>query len=207
MEVLELDPPQLGVAEAGIFVADDDGTTILAGPFQHETEALAWIEKTRAPQCAGISLRSARVTEADALTKLCLRSKAVWGYSGDFMRACRNELSLTPDDIRASHVQVAASKDQILGVAQITLKGSVAELDKLFVDPAVLRSGTGRMLFEWARKTAHEAGATVLRMDADPDAAGFYRRMGAVDDGMVPSGSIPGRVIPRLKIDLISAAM
>ena len=45
MEVLELDPPQLGVAEAGIFVADDDGTTILAGPFQHETEALAWIEK------------------------------------------------------------------------------------------------------------------------------------------------------------------
>ena len=41
MEVLELDPPQLGVAEAGIFVADDDGTTILAGPFQHETEALA----------------------------------------------------------------------------------------------------------------------------------------------------------------------
>ncbi|MBW4025657.1 MAG: hypothetical protein HIU92_21525 [Proteobacteria bacterium] len=30
---------------------------------------------------------------------------------------------MTPDDIRASHVQVAASKDQILGVAQ---------LDKLF---------------------------------------------------------------------------
>jgi hypothetical protein len=53
MEVLELDPPQLGVAEAGIFVAGDDGTTILAGPFQHETEALAWIEKTRAPDVPG----------------------------------------------------------------------------------------------------------------------------------------------------------
>jgi GNAT superfamily N-acetyltransferase len=100
-------------------------------------------------------------------TLSCLRSKAVWGYSGDFMRACRNELSLTPDDIRASHVQVAESKDQILGVAQLTVKESLAELDKLFVEPAVLRSGAGRMLFEWARLTAREAGATVLRIDAD----------------------------------------
>ena len=93
---------------------------------------------------------------------------------------------MTPADIRASHVQVAASKDEILGVTQITLKGGVAELDKLFVDPAVLRSGTGRMLFEWARLAAREAGATVLRIDADPYAAGFYRRMGAVDDGRSP---------------------
>ncbi len=147
------------------------------------------------------------MTEADVLAKLCLHPKAVWGYSNDFMLACRNELSLTPDDIRASHVQVAELKDQILGVAQMTVKESLAELDKLFVEPAVLRSGAGRMLFECARLAAREAGATVLRMDAYPDAAGFHRRMGAVDDGMVPSGSIPGRVIPRLKIDLVSAAM
>jgi hypothetical protein len=47
-------------------------------------------------------------------------------------------------DIRASHVQVAELKDQILGVAQMTVKESLAELDKLFVEPALLRPGAGR---------------------------------------------------------------
>jgi hypothetical protein len=39
-------------------------------------------------------------------------------------------------------------------------------------------------------------------IEADPDAVGFYRRLGAVDYGTAPSGSIPGRLIPRLKLRL-----
>jgi hypothetical protein len=41
-----------------------------------------------------ISLRPARPEEATLLTGLCLRSKAVWGYSDEFMRACRSKLTL-----------------------------------------------------------------------------------------------------------------
>jgi hypothetical protein len=48
MELLELDPPDLGITTAGIYVVDDDGAQILAGPFPDETDALAWIEQTRA---------------------------------------------------------------------------------------------------------------------------------------------------------------
>ena len=51
MELLELDPPQLGVLAAGIYVIDDDGAQVLAGPFADETEALAWIGRTRALRC------------------------------------------------------------------------------------------------------------------------------------------------------------
>jgi hypothetical protein len=36
-------------------------------------------------------------------------------------------------------------------------------------------------------------------VDADPYAAAFYRRCGAIDVGLVPSGSIPGRFLPRLR--------
>ena len=53
-----------------------------------------------------------------------------------------------------------------------------------------------------AAKTAREAGATALVIGADPRAAGFYRRMGAVEAGVVPSGSIPGRMLPLLKLRL-----
>ena len=66
----------------------------------------------------------------------------------------------------------------------------------------MLRTGPGRKLLDWAKATARAAGAPALVIEADPDAAEFYRRMGAVDDGVVPSGSIPGRLIPRLNLPL-----
>nr|WP_211354784.1 hypothetical protein [Stackebrandtia albiflava] len=39
--------------------------------------------------------------------------------------------------------------------------------------------------------------------DADPGAEPFYRRMGAVRIGEAPSGSVPGRVLPRMTVRLV----
>jgi GNAT superfamily N-acetyltransferase len=147
-----------------------------------------------------LALRPARPEEGAALTELCLRSKAVWGYDDAFMAACRKELTLTPASIRASHVQVAELDGRLAGMAEVKSAGATARLEKLFVEPAMLRTGTGRKLLDWATATARAAGATALVIEADPDAAEFYRHMGAVDDGLVPSGSIPGRLIPRLNL-------
>ena len=149
-----------------------------------------------------LALRPARPEEGAALTELCLRSKAVWGYDDAFMAACRRELTLTPASIRTSQVQVAEMDGCLAGVAEVKSSGDTAQLEKLFVEPAMLRTGTGRKLLDWAKATARAAGATALVIEADPDAAEFYRRMGAVDDGLVPSGSIPGRLIPRLNLRL-----
>jgi len=147
-------------------------------------------------------LRTPRYDEAAVLTDLCLRSKAVWGYDEAFMQACRGELTLTASTMQSSHLQVAEIGGHLVGVAQVTVKGELAELDKLFVEPTHLRSGAGKALFEWATTTARDSGAVFMVIDADPDAVGFYRRMGAVDDGTAPSGSIPGRLLPRLKLQL-----
>jgi GNAT superfamily N-acetyltransferase len=148
-----------------------------------------------------LTLRNPRPDEAAVLTDLCLRSKAVWGYDEAFMQACRDELTFTAKLIQSSRLQIAQVDGCLIGVTQVTLKGRVAELDKLFVEPPWLRSGAGRRLFGWAKTMASEAGAVTLIIEADPDAAGFYRRMGAVDDGLTP-GSIPGRLIPKLKLML-----
>ena len=149
-----------------------------------------------------LALRPARPDEAAALTELCLRSKAVWGYDAAFMQACRGELAVTPAAITSSRVQVAEIDGRLAGVAEVKSEGQIAQLEKLFVEPAMLRTGTGRKLLDWAKATARAAGATTMLIEADPDAAPFYRRMGAVDDGVVPSGSIPGRFIPRLNLSL-----
>jgi GNAT superfamily N-acetyltransferase len=147
-----------------------------------------------------LKLRTPRRDEATALTELCLRSKAVWGYDEAFMRACREELTLTDATMQTSQLQVAEIDGLVVGIAQVTVKGGLAELDKLFVEPSQLRCGVGRALFDWAKNTAREAGAVMLVIEADPGARGFYRRMGAVDSGTVPSTSIPGRLLPRFTL-------
>jgi GNAT superfamily N-acetyltransferase len=149
-----------------------------------------------------LHLRPARPDEVDHLTELCLRSKAVWGYDEAFMRACRAELTLSPADLTTSLLQVAAEGSEVCGLVQVVVRGDEADLAKLFIAPATIRAGIGAKLFAWAATAARARGARWLRIEADPDAVGFYRRMGAIDDGLAPSGSIPGRLLPRLKLKL-----
>ncbi len=44
MELLELQPPHYGVRASGIYIIDDEGTRVIAGPFQSEVTAIDWIE-------------------------------------------------------------------------------------------------------------------------------------------------------------------
>lgn len=89
-------------------------------------------------------------------------------------------------------------------MVQVMYHGEVAELDKLFVDPTALGGGIGRRLFDWSVDTALRKGAKVMTIDADPGAADFYRRLGAIDDGVTASTVIAGRFLPKLKLDLAS---
>ena len=136
------------------------------------------------------------------MTDLCHRSKAVWGYDAAFMAACRDELTFTHRDLIETCVQVAEDDGGIIGVVQVDIDGDDAKLEKLFIEPNRMHSGAGRELMNWAIATARAGGADRLTIDADPDAAGFYRRMGAQDIGTTPSVSIPNRRLPRLRIDL-----
>jgi len=149
-------------------------------------------------------LRTPTVDELPALSALCFRSKAVWGYDNDFMEACRRELTIEPLELRSTSISVAEKDDRIVGVTQVKVTGSEADLLKLFVDPTMLRGGVGSDLFVWAAEKAASLGANRLVIEADPDAVPFYRRMGAKECGLAPSGSIPGRMLPKLIKELRS---
>ena len=118
------------------------------------------------------------------------------------MEACRSELSLEPRDLQLTPIAVAERDGKPIGVAQIKVVGDEADLLKLFVEPNALHSGIGQALFAWAADMAKQLGATRLTIEADPDAAPFYRRMGACDVGQAPSGSVPGRMLPKLAVNL-----
>lgn len=143
-------------------------------------------------------LRPLRPEELPLAHTLCLRSKAHWGYDAAFMAACREELRLTPEDLATDAVIAAADASGLAGLAQVSAEGANSHLEKLFVAPERMGLGLGRILYDWALGAAGRLGASRLIIEADPDAAAFYQRMGAELAGTAPSGSIEGRMLPRL---------
>lgn len=139
-------------------------------------------------------------TEGDLApaSALCIRSKAHWGYDAAFMAACAAELALTRQDLERDAVIVAADGTELVGVAQVSSGADGCFLEKLFVEPARMGRGVGRMLFDWSVGAARDFGARELIVEADPGAVPFYRAMGCTDAGTAPSGSVPGRRLPRL---------
>ena len=149
-----------------------------------------------------IRLRNALQDELSGLSGLCLRSKAHWGYDEAFLAACRAELTIHLHELQVTSLQVAERDATVVGLAQIKVTGADADLLKLFVEPALIGAGAGRLLFEWATAKARELGAIRMIIEADPGAAPFYERMGAQQAGFTPSQSIPGRMLPRMLMEL-----
>ncbi len=157
-------------------------------------------------QYVRVRLRLARPDEAKILTKLALRSKRYWGYDEAFLEACRDELRLSTKDVSRLHVTVAENDDgRVVGFYALgDATHGDAEVSFFFVDPDVIGTGVGRILFADLVEAARSAGFSRLRIDSDPGAAQFYERMGAVFVGNVPAQSVPGRHLPRYRFDVLS---
>src|SRR3954465_9135779 len=86
-----------------------------------------------------LKIRPPTIDELSALSDLCFRSKAVWGYDEEFMNACRGELSFSPRDLEVAPLAVAEHDGKPIGVAQVKVVADEADLLKLFVEPTALR--------------------------------------------------------------------
>ncbi|MEM6578841.1 MAG: GNAT family N-acetyltransferase [Pseudomonadota bacterium] len=150
-------------------------------------------------------LRGATLHDLPAASDLCLRSKAHWGYDLAFLEACREELIVTPQDLSEDQLILSVQDDQITGLAQVSCDQESCILERLFIDPNHMGQGIGRRLFDWSVTVARYQGASELIVESDPQAEGFYRRMGCQPAGTAPSGSIPGRVLPRLTLAISGA--
>ncbi len=148
-------------------------------------------------------LREARPGDADRLTEIAMEAKASWGYSAEFMEACRAELTITPRRIQDERMVVAeAMEGDLVGFVSVSIEGGAADVADLFVVTAAQAVGVGRGLWDAACDIARRAGCSQLTVDADPHAVAWYEGRGAVRVGEAPSGSIPGRMLPLLELTL-----
>lgn len=149
-------------------------------------------------------IRLALPEEAPLLSELGMRSKGHWGYEAAFLESCREALALSPEDVAASTVYVSVDPSGSLnGYYRLTpLRDGVAELDALFVEPAVIGQGVGRQLWDHAANMARSLGFTALEFQSDPHAEGFYLAMGAERRGESESTVTPGRMLPLMYCSL-----
>ena len=88
----------------------------------------------------------------------------------------------------AHEVWGAEVSGAIAGFYALIPHGADQELDLFFTANDTQGTGLGRRLFAHMTDQARALGATKVVISSNPEAAGFYRRMGAVEVGVSPAG-------------------
>jgi GNAT superfamily N-acetyltransferase len=151
-------------------------------------------------------IRPASADEASVLTEIAHDAKRHWGYPEHWIKHWESDLTISPDFIRDNYVYVADEDGEIQGFYALSVAGSKAELEHMWVKPDRIGTGLGKDLFLDAMERAAALNVNAIEMSADPNAAGFYKHMGATQIGEIDA-SIDGqsRRLPRMKRGLKDA--
>lgn len=126
-----------------------------------------------------IRIRQARPEEAAELHALTLASKGSWGYDADLIGEWAETLDIADALCEDGEAFVAEVDGRIAGWAQVLAPtDGVSVLDHLWVAPGRMRTGIGSALFRHSAAAARSMGATSMAWEAEPNAAGFYAKMG-----------------------------
>ena len=152
-----------------------------------------------------LTIRPAREGEHDALTDLSFRScQQAWNYSDEFMAWEPEAISVTPEHISEAVTMVLEEDGKLLGFYVLRGRPPEIEMSRLMVDPEAIGNGCGHILWDHAIETARSLGASVMTLDADPNAEPFYRRMGAetVGEHDWEPPMMPGWRVKKMRLDI-----
>ncbi len=152
-----------------------------------------------------VRIRPALSNEAAALTQIALDAKRYWGYPEHWIQHWQADLTISSDFISDNDVYVAEREGKIIGFYALVVRNRKAELEHMWVAPEHIGTGVGKDLFIHAMQIAAGENISEVEISADPNAEGFYQRMGARRIGEV-SSEIDGqtRRLPRLSVDVPS---
>ena|SRR5450432_1694718 len=145
----------------------------------------------------------ATLDDADALTEIAHAAKRHWGYPERWIQSWQDILTMRPEFIAANVAYSAMENGRAVGFYLLTTESDGLHLDHLWITPQAMGRGIGRALFEHALEEMRKLGHRTLKIEADPNAEGFYTRMGARRVGVtVTSIEDQRRELPLLLYDL-----
>jgi GNAT superfamily N-acetyltransferase len=125
----------------------------------------------------------AKPKDAETLTQIAHAAKRRWGYPERWIESWRDVLTIRPEFIAANVAYAATENGRPIGFYLLTTEPDGLHLDHLWILPAAMHRGIGRALFEHAAGQARTMGFPLIKIEADPNAEGFYQRMGAKRTG------------------------
>ena len=133
-----------------------------------------------------VVVRQARQAERLDLEALQWRASLANPGDRDSLLANPDAIVLPSEQIADGDVFVAQQEDAILGFAAVlTRPDGDAELDALFVEPALWKRGVGRLLVDHCAGVARGRASRILHVVGNPHAEAFYVACGFRTTGTV----------------------
>jgi len=121
-------------------------------------------------------------SQAEILTRIAVSAKSYWNYPPHWIEIWLPQLTILGEYITANETWMATMDDKPIGFYALS-NGDEVQLDHLWVLPEFIGQGIGAKLFNHAIERGHLRGVKKLTIEADPNAFGFYQKMGAYKVG------------------------
>jgi len=150
-----------------------------------------------------MSIRRVRPEEAATLSQIALAAKRHWGYPERWMEIWKPQLTFSPEYFEANESWVAEINNAPIAFYTLLEKDGNAWMDNLWVSPEFIGKGIGKRLFLHALELSRGRGDRKMQLEADPNAVGFYEKMGMQKVGERVS-EVEGRprVLPIMELEL-----
>ena len=154
-----------------------------------------------------ISIRPVTVSQAGQLSEIAFAAKAHWGYPLRWMELWRAQLTFSPDYFEQNESWVGLDGNKLIAFYTLQEKNGNAWVENLWVLPDYIGQGVGAALFRHAVERARQRGHKKLQLEADPNAAGFYLKMGMHQIGE-RRYELEGqwRILPIMELELSDSA-
>ena len=130
-----------------------------------------------------LQIRRALPEEAEILSQIAISAKAYWGYPRRWMEIWKPQLTFSPEYFEENEGWVAEKNGIPIAFYILQEKAGNAWIEDLWVSPDSIGQGVGKALFLHAVELARQHGFKTLQLEADPNALGFYEKMGMYQVG------------------------
>lgn len=125
-----------------------------------------------------ILIRRVLPNEADVLSQVALSAKAHWDYPDHWMKIWKPQLTFSSAYFEENESWVAEADNTPIAFYTLQDRNGKAWIENLWVLPEYIGKGVGKILFSHAVELARQRGYNSLQLEADPNAVGFYEKMG-----------------------------
>jgi ribosomal protein S18 acetylase RimI-like enzyme len=150
-----------------------------------------------------ILIRPVNPQEAVELTKIALAAKRHWGYPEHWIEIWTPQLTYNAEYFEKNESWTAIVDIRPVAFYTLLDKDGIAWIENLWVMPEYISKGVGKRLFLHAVEIARQRKYKTLQLEADPNALGFYEKLGMHKIGEHQSEvDEQPRVLPLMEMNL-----